>query len=97
MNGLLSCVHAPFSVHSFPPKWQPISLSSCSEFLRFQMLNKKIDTLTKALEAEYKKIKREAAIKEKSPFSTKVNDKMRNTNSSRRYVFTYSYNTDISG
>ncbi|KAL3519276.1 hypothetical protein ACH5RR_017425 [Cinchona calisaya] len=49
-----------------------------------KMLNKKIETLTKALETEYKKIKREAAMKEKSPISTKVDDKISNTNSSKR-------------
>lgn len=49
-----------------------------------KMLNKKIETLTKALEMEYKRTKKEAARKDKSSISTKVDDKIRNMNLSRR-------------
>ena len=56
------------------------------------MLNKKIETLAKALEMEYKRTKREATRKDKSSISTKVDDKIRNMNSSRRYVFPYTCN-----
>lgn len=49
-----------------------------------KMLNKKIETLAKALEMEYKRTKREATRKDKSSISTKVDDKIRNMNSSRR-------------
>lgn len=48
------------------------------------MLMKKIGTLAKALEVESKKVKREAAIREKDSALTKVDEKMRNTNSSKR-------------
>lgn len=56
------------------------------------MLIKKVDTLIKALEVESKKMKREAAAREKNSTSEKLDDnkKIRNTNSSKRY-FTSSY------
>lgn len=48
----------------------------------FQMLMKKIGTLSKALEVESKKVKREAAIREKDSALTKS----RNTDSSKRFA-----------
>lgn len=48
----------------------------------FQMLMKKIGTLAKALEVESKKVKREAAIREKDSALTKS----RNTDSSKRFA-----------
>lgn len=53
-----------------------------------KMLMKKIGTLAKALEVESKKVKREAAIREKDSALTKVDEKMRNTNSSKRLANT---------
>ncbi|KAK4485178.1 hypothetical protein RD792_007791 [Penstemon davidsonii] len=50
-----------------------------------KMLMKKIETLTRAIEVELKKTRREAAIREKdSTTSLKVDDKIRNKNSSKR-------------
>ncbi|KAL3820833.1 hypothetical protein ACJIZ3_006738 [Penstemon smallii] len=52
---------------------------------QIKMLMKKIETLTRAIEVELKKTKREAAIREKdSTTSLKVDDKIRNKNSSKR-------------
>lgn len=50
------------------------------------MLMRKVDTLSKAIEVESKKIKREAAAREKEAISTKAdeNKKIRNTDSSKR-------------
>lgn len=52
------------------------------------MLIRKVDALTKAIEAESKKIKREAAAREKEAISAKLDDtrKIRSTSSSRRLV-----------
>lgn len=52
------------------------------------MLMRKVDALTKAIEAESKKIKREAAAREKEAISAKLDDtrKIRSTSSSRRLV-----------
>lgn len=52
------------------------------------MLMKKVNALTKAIEAESKKIKREAAAREKEAMSAKLDDtrKIRSTSSSRRLV-----------
>lgn len=81
-------MHAPCYICSSLPFLVAIqSELQHRKFLNLQILNKKIDTLTKALEAEYKKIKREAATKEKNPISTKVDDKIKITNSSKRYLF----------
>jgi hypothetical protein len=51
------------------------------------MLMKKVDALTKAMEVEWKKMKREAAAREKEASSIKADDnrKNRNTNSSKRF------------
>ncbi|KAM7525303.1 hypothetical protein LguiA_015205 [Lonicera macranthoides] len=51
-----------------------------------KMLMKKVDTLIKSFEVESKKMKREAAIREKDSASAKADDnkKNRNTNSSKR-------------
>ncbi|PIN18609.1 hypothetical protein CDL12_08712 [Handroanthus impetiginosus] len=49
-----------------------------------KMLMKKIETLTRAIEVESKKMKREAAIREKDSTLTKVEEKIRNTNSAKR-------------
>lgn len=64
-----------------------------------QVLIKKVDALTKAIEVESKKMKREAAAREKEAASMKVDDnrKNRHANSSTRFfpLFTqhswYSY------
>ncbi|KAJ8770448.1 hypothetical protein K2173_017939 [Erythroxylum novogranatense] len=53
-----------------------------------QMLIRKVDTLTKAVEVEFKKAKREAAAKERELVSAKVEQqikKVARTNSPRRY------------
>lgn len=52
------------------------------------MVMRKVDALTKAVEAESKKIKREAAAREKEAISAKLDDtrKIRSTSSSRRLV-----------
>ena len=49
---------------------------------------KKVDTLTKAIEVEAKKLKREAVTKEKESVSAKMDDikKIRNTTPSKRSV-----------
>lgn len=49
---------------------------------------RKVDALTKAIEAESKKTKREAAAREKEAISAKLDDtrKIRSTSSSRRLV-----------
>ncbi|GFP80500.1 microtubule-associated protein 70-5, partial [Phtheirospermum japonicum] len=47
-------------------------------------LMKKIETLTRAIEVESKKMKREAAIREKDSNLIKTDEKIRNTNSSKR-------------
>jgi hypothetical protein len=51
------------------------------------MLMKKVDALTKAMEVEWKKMKREAAAREKEVSSIMADDnrKNRNTNSSKRF------------
>ncbi|KAK6124535.1 hypothetical protein DH2020_041720 [Rehmannia glutinosa] len=49
-----------------------------------KVLMKKIETLSRAIEVESKKMKREAAIREKDSMLTKVEEKMRNTNSTKR-------------
>lgn len=48
---------------------------------------KKVDALTKAMEVEWKKMKKEAAAREKEGSSTKSDDnrKHRSTNSSKRF------------
>ncbi|RVW80381.1 Microtubule-associated protein 70-5 [Vitis vinifera] len=53
-----------------------------------KMLMRKVDALSKAIEVESKKIKREAAAREKEAISTKAdeNKKIRNTDSSKRRV-----------
>ncbi|KAL7130456.1 hypothetical protein ABFS83_13G135400 [Erythranthe nasuta] len=51
-----------------------------------KMLMKKIDTLTRAVEVESKKMKREAAIRDKDSTLVKVDEKIRNTNSTKRSV-----------
>ncbi|KAL9146825.1 hypothetical protein ABFS82_13G136200 [Erythranthe guttata] len=51
-----------------------------------KMLMKKIDTLTRAVEVESKKMKREAAIRDKDSTVVKVDEKIRNTNSTKRSV-----------
>ncbi|KAL5157763.1 Microtubule-associated protein 70-5 [Glycine soja] len=53
-----------------------------------KMLKKKVDALTKAMEIEWKKMKREAAAREKEAASTKSDDnrKLRRSNSSRRMI-----------
>ena len=56
------------------------------------MLIKKVDVLTKAMEVEWKKMKREAAAREKEASSTKSDDnrKNRSANSSKRFFsFTF--------
>jgi predicted Holliday junction resolvase-like endonuclease len=52
------------------------------------MLVKKVDALTKAIEVESKKMKREAAAREKEAASVKVADNRKNSyaNSSVRFV-----------
>lgn len=52
------------------------------------MLIKKVDGLMKAIEVESKKVKKEAAVREKELISTTVDDKKthKNTNFSKRYV-----------
>ncbi|XP_057753088.1 microtubule-associated protein 70-5-like isoform X1 [Arachis stenosperma] len=52
-----------------------------------KMLAKKVDALTKAMEVEWKKMKREAAAKEKETSSTKSDDnkKTRSTSTSKRF------------
>ncbi|KAK4491890.1 hypothetical protein RD792_002671, partial [Penstemon davidsonii] len=47
-----------------------------------KFLMKKVDTLTRAIEVESKKMKREAATREKNSTSIKADDKIRNANSS---------------
>lgn len=42
--------------------------------------------MAKAMESEYKKIRRELAMREKDQISIKADDKIRNSISSRRYV-----------
>ncbi|KAL3012314.1 hypothetical protein AAZX31_07G248700 [Glycine max] len=56
--------------------------------LFFQMLIKKVGVLTKAMEVEWKKMKREAAAREKEASSTKSDDnrKNRSANSSKRAI-----------
>lgn len=51
------------------------------------MLTKKVDALTKAMEVEWKKMKREAAAREKEFASIKSDDKrkIRSSNSSKRF------------
>lgn len=51
------------------------------------MLSKKVETMAKAMESEYKKIRRELAMREKDQISIKADDKIRNSISSRRYVY----------
>ncbi|PNX95037.1 microtubule-associated protein 70-5-like, partial [Trifolium pratense] len=53
-----------------------------------KMLIRKVDALTKAMEVEWKKMKREAAAREKEVSSIKADDnrKNRNTNSSKRVM-----------
>jgi len=56
------------------------------------MLTKKVDALTKAMQVEWKKMKREAASREKEASSTKSDDnrKNRSTSSSKRFCkFTF--------
>lgn len=50
---------------------------------------RKVDALSKAIEVECKKVKREAAAREKEASSMKAdeNKKIKNTDSSRRYCF----------
>lgn len=50
----------------------------------FQMLMKKIDTLNRAIEVESRKMKREAATREKDSTIIKADEKIRITNSSKR-------------
>lgn len=53
---------------------------------------KKTETLAKAIEVESRKIKREAAIREKDYIPTKVDDKLRNPNPSKRLeIFSVSH------
>lgn len=49
-----------------------------------KILSKKVETMAKAMESEYKKIRRELAMREKDQNSIKADDKIRNSNSSRR-------------
>lgn len=51
------------------------------------MLTKKVDALTKAMEVEWKKMKREAAAREKELASIKSDDKRKNrsSNFSKRF------------
>ncbi|CAA0818012.1 Microtubule-associated protein 70-5 [Striga hermonthica] len=49
-----------------------------------KLLMKKIETLTRAIEVESKKMKREAAIREKDSSLIKSDEKIRSTNSSKR-------------
>jgi hypothetical protein len=51
------------------------------------MLTKKVDALTKAMEVEWKKMKREAVAREKEIASTKSDDKRksRSSNFSKRF------------
>ncbi|XP_075478602.1 microtubule-associated protein 70-5-like [Primulina tabacum] len=49
-----------------------------------KMLMKKTETLAKAIEVESRKIKREAAIREKDSMLTKVDDKLRNPNTASK-------------
>ncbi|XP_073028944.1 microtubule-associated protein 70-5 [Primulina eburnea] len=49
-----------------------------------KMLMKKTETLAKAIEVGSRKIKREAAIREKDSMPTKVDDKLRNPNTSKK-------------
>ncbi|GAU38967.1 hypothetical protein TSUD_378430 [Trifolium subterraneum] len=53
-----------------------------------EMLTKKVDALTKAMEVEWKKMKREAAAREKEIASTKLDDKRksRSSNFSKRVM-----------
>lgn len=52
------------------------------------MLMKKVDALTKAMEVECKKMKREAVARDKEAAAAKMEDnkKNRNINSSKRWV-----------
>lgn len=49
-----------------------------------QLLIKKVETLARAIEVESKKIKREAAIREKDSALVKLDEKIRSPNSSKR-------------
>lgn len=48
------------------------------------MLMKRIETLARAIEVESKKVKREAAIREKDSALAKLDEKIRSPNSSKR-------------
>ncbi|KZV51805.1 Microtubule-associated protein 70-5 isoform 1 [Dorcoceras hygrometricum] len=52
-------------------------------------LTKKTETLAKAIEVESRKIKRDAAVREKDPTPTKVDDKLRNPNPFKRVEAAY--------
>lgn len=58
--------------------------SSNAKDEEIKMLMKKIETLSKAIQIESKKTKREAAIRETDLVSAKGDDKIRKTNSSKR-------------
>lgn len=45
---------------------------------------KKIETLARAMEVESKKAKREAAVRDKDSALTKLEEKMKSTNASKR-------------
>lgn len=79
-----------FDVNQLNAPLFSFSLNPFAEYLCLiclQMLMKKVDTLIKSFEVESKKMKREAAIREKDSASAKVDDKKnRNTNSSKRLV-----------
>ncbi|KAG6416432.1 hypothetical protein SASPL_123862 [Salvia splendens] len=51
-----------------------------------KLLMKKVETLARAIEVESKKIKREAAIREKDSALVKLDEKKRSPNSSKRYI-----------
>ncbi|KAL1559989.1 hypothetical protein AAHA92_10262 [Salvia divinorum] len=51
-----------------------------------KLLMKKVETLARAIEVESKKIKREAAIREKDSALVKLDEKIRSPNSSKRYI-----------
>ncbi|KAL3627280.1 hypothetical protein CASFOL_028643 [Castilleja foliolosa] len=59
-----------------------------SKDVEIKMLMKKIETLTRAIEVESKKMKREAAIRDKDSTFIKTDEKIRNINSSKRPINT---------
>ncbi|GFY91639.1 microtubule-associated proteins 70-5 [Actinidia rufa] len=80
--------------HQVPPLF--VSSSLDIEYMRrlyCQVLMKKVYTLTKAIEVESKKLKREAVTKEKESVSAKMDDnkKIRNATPSKRSIYISSF------